>query len=101
MSSGPLSVPIPPSLRRRLSRHAKKHHLKMATAARSLIDERLAELEQSEVLSRAETWQRDEVWATVDRIDRKGRDYVSRDSVHQVIRTAIKRTRGKTHGSSP
>lgn len=91
--SGPLSVPIPDSLRRRLSRHAKKHHLKMATAARSLIDERLTELEKGDQLGRAESWQREQVWQTLERIDREGARYVSRESVHGLIHDAIARVK--------
>jgi hypothetical protein len=61
-------VPLPPELRSRLAAQADKRKLKMATAARVLLDERLAELEDSDALSRAEEWQRAQAWATWEKI---------------------------------
>jgi hypothetical protein len=91
--SGPLSVPLPAELRRRLARYAKQHHLKLATTARQLIDEQLTELERREKLSRDEDWQKAEVFKTLERLDRDGRRYVSSQSVHQVVQDAIARVR--------
>ncbi len=67
-SSGPLSVPLPRDLRAKLAAVAKRRKLKLATAARALIDERLSELEDAEALSAAEEWQRAQAWSTWDRI---------------------------------
>lgn len=72
----------------------------MATAARSLIDDRLTELEKTEQLGRAEEWQRAEVWATIDRIERDGRTYVRSESVHRLVQDAIGRARKKTDDRS-
>lgn len=69
---------------------AKKRQIKLATAARALIDERLTELEQE--LPASDEWQRREVWATLEQIEKKGPQYVSRDVVHGVVRDAIART---------
>jgi hypothetical protein len=91
--SGPLSVPLPPQLRRRLARHAKKSHLKLATAARSLIDQQLTELERREELDRDEDWQKAEVLKTIKRIEREGPSDVPMESVHQAIQDAITRVR--------
>lgn len=65
---GPLSVPLPPELRARLAAQATKRNLKMATAARVLLDEYVTELEDAEQLSRAEEWQRAQAWATWEKI---------------------------------
>jgi hypothetical protein len=40
----------------------------MATVARVLLDERLSELEDTALLSRAEEWQRVQAWATWEKI---------------------------------
>ncbi len=66
--AGPLSVPLPPALRARLRRQADKRQIKMATAARVLLDERLSELEDAAALSQAEEWQRAQAWATWEKI---------------------------------
>ena len=65
---GPLSVPLPTALRRRLAAQADKRQLKLATAARVLLDERLSELEETTILTRAEEWQRAQAWATWEKI---------------------------------
>ena len=61
-------MPLPVELRERLASEAKKRKLKMATAARVLLDERIAELEDAELLSQAEEWQRAQAWATWEKI---------------------------------
>jgi hypothetical protein len=66
--SGPLSVPLPPALRGRLAAQAEKRRLKLATAARVLLDERLSELEETTLLTQAEEWQRAQAWATWEKI---------------------------------
>ena len=48
-----MSVPLPKELRRRLEAYAVSHQLKLATAARSLIDERLREVEDQVQMTRA------------------------------------------------
>ena len=47
---------------------AKKRGIKLATAARVLLDERLAALEDHQALSEAEEWQRAQAWATWEKI---------------------------------
>jgi predicted DNA-binding protein len=66
--SGPMSVPLPKELRKRLEAYAVSRQLKLATAARSLIDERLREVEDSVQLSEAEEWQRAQAWATWEKL---------------------------------
>jgi hypothetical protein len=101
MSSGPLSVPLPDSLRQRLKRHAKKHHLKLATAARSLVEERLSELEQSEQLTRAEEWQRAQVWATWTRLQEEGTKAVPAERIYGYINAATARVKKRRTNAGP
>jgi hypothetical protein len=102
MSTGPLSVPLPDSLRKRLKRHAAKHHLKLATAVRSLVEERLSELEQSEQLTRAEEWQRAQVWAAWEQLQAEGPKTVSAERVHGYIDAAIQRlSKRRKNASAP
>jgi len=67
-AKGPMSVPLPTELRRRLEAYAASKQLKVATAARALIDERLREVEDDARLSEAEEWQRAQAWATWEKL---------------------------------
>lgn len=67
-AAGPLSVPLPAELRARLAAQAERRNLKMATAARIFLDERVRELEETELLSQAEEWQRAQAWGTWEKI---------------------------------
>ncbi len=51
-------------MRARLVAQAKKRQLKLATVARVLIEERLTEIENAELVSATETWQRAQAWAS-------------------------------------
>lgn len=71
---GPMSVPLPKELRRRLEVYAVSRQLKLATAARALIDERLREVEDQVQMTEAEEWQRAQAWATWEKMkEGKGR----------------------------
>ncbi len=61
-------MPLPAALRKRLSVLAERRNLKMATAARVFLDEHVRELEEAELLSSAEEWQRAQAWATYEKI---------------------------------
>jgi uncharacterized protein YaiL (DUF2058 family) len=67
---GPLSVPLPATLRKRLARYAAQHQLKVATAARTLLDEKLRELDERSDLSRIEEWQRAQAWTAWQEVER-------------------------------
>lgn len=82
---GPLSVPLPRELRKRLEAYAVSHQLKLATAARALIDERLGEVEDVVRLSEAEEWQRAQAWATWEKLKEKPSRSVSRAEVMSVF----------------
>jgi len=90
----PLSVELPEDLRRRLSGEARRRKLKVATTARVLIDERIAEIEDEAGLSRAEEWQRSQAWATWEKIKAGDVREVSWESLEEETRKAIERVRG-------
>jgi hypothetical protein len=64
----PTSVRLPRGLLARASRYARLRHMKLATALRTLVSERLDELEQDAQLSRAEQWQRAQAWTTAQSV---------------------------------
>jgi predicted DNA-binding protein len=82
---GPLSVPLPKELRRRLEAYAVSHQLKLATAARALIDQRLGEVEDSVLLTEAEEWQRAQAWATWEKLKEGKTRTLSRAEVMSVF----------------
>jgi hypothetical protein len=64
----PTSVRLPRGLLARATRYARLRHLKLAAALRTLVSERLDELEQDAQLSRAEQWQRTQAWAAAQSV---------------------------------
>ena len=65
---GPVSVVLPRDLKARVLTEAKKRGLKLSPAVRTLLQERVRELDDAEQLSRAEEWQRAQAWSTWDKI---------------------------------
>jgi hypothetical protein len=92
---GPLSVPLPNELRARLARQASARGLKMATAARVLLDERLRDLEDAHELSQAEEWQRAQAWATWEAIQAGDRRDVPMEEFRAVTEQALARLDAK------
>lgn len=80
-----MSVPLPRELRRRLEAYAVSRQLKLATAARSLIDERLREVEDQLRLTEAEEWQRAQAWATWEKVKEGRGRTISRAEVMSVF----------------
>lgn len=80
-----MSVPLPKELRRRLEAYAVSRQLKLATAARALIDERLREVEDVVHLTEAEEWQRAQAWATWEKLKEGRTRTVSRSEVMSVF----------------
>ncbi len=68
----PLSVTLSKDLRVRLEAQAKRRGLKVATAARTFIAERLDAIDDEQELERAERWQRREALRTWQRITSTG-----------------------------
>jgi len=63
-----MSLPLSKQLRKRLEKFAKSKELALASAARVLIEERLQELDDEVLLTRAEEWQRAQAWATWEKV---------------------------------
>src|SRR5437773_1565991 len=84
----PISVPFPPSLRRRAARFAKANNIALATAIRLLVTERLDDIADSEQLSRAEQWQQAQAWATWEGVRSGAVRSVPRDRIAQVFADA-------------
>ncbi len=72
-----MSVILPADIRRQLEREAKKRGLGLSPALRTLVVERLRELDDSAQLSRAELWQRAQAWASWERAERGGNPEVA------------------------
>jgi hypothetical protein len=62
-------------------RYAAQKQLKVATAARTLLDERLHELEEREGLSEVELWQRAQAWASWETLKRGKAETLELDEV--------------------
>ena len=90
---GPVSVVLPSALRRTVATEAKRRGLKLSTAIRVLLSERIRELEEVQELTEAERWQRAQAWATWERIEAGDRREVSPAEVEAVFDHALKRSR--------
>lgn len=86
---------MPAALRKRLSNEAKRRKLKLATTARVLMEERIAQLQDQAELRRAEEWQRGEAWATWDKIKAGDTREVSLEQLERETMAAIERMRGR------
>jgi hypothetical protein len=94
-----LSVQLSATERRRLTAHAKKRRLKVATAARVFLDEHLSELDDRTELSAAEEWQKAQAWATWEKIKAGDVREASEEEIRGVFdaarrRQARRRSRG-------
>lgn len=89
--SVPISVMLPAELRTRLEAQAGKRALKLSTALKMLLEERLQQLEQDHQLSRAEEWQRAQVWGSWDRHQKKQNPEVPWEDVTSLFDAALGR----------
>lgn len=97
----PLSVTLPEDLRRRLEAQAKRRGLKVATAARTFIAERLNAIDDELELERAERWQRREALRTWERITRTGdRREVSKKQIDRDFAAARRRLAARERRSA-
>jgi hypothetical protein len=87
----PISIRFPPVLRRRTERFAKKSHLGLATAIRTMVGEYLDEIDASEDLTRAEEWQRAQAWATAQDLTRKNVPETTLEELRRDQETALAR----------
>jgi hypothetical protein len=86
--SMPISVLIPDELRTRLEQVARKRTVGVSTAIRTLVEERLAELDLNDELRAAEAWQREQVLATWAAFE-TSREVVSWDEMEKGLDEAL------------
>jgi hypothetical protein len=68
MVAYPLSVVLPQALRERLEREAKKRGLPLSTAVRTLVAERVQEIDEAAELGAADRWQRAQAWRDWEKV---------------------------------
>lgn len=98
---GPVSVVLPSPLRGTVATEAKRRGLKLSTAIRVLVSERIRDIEEAEELTQAEQWQRAQAWATWEKIQSGDRREVSDAEIEAVFsrRTAPSDTRARSAAS--
>ena len=89
----PMSIRFPSGLRRRIRRFARGRGLEEATAIRMMVAERLNEIELNEDLSKAEEWQRAQVYETLERLERGEVELVSMDRIYETLARGLERAR--------
>lgn len=82
-------MPLSAVLRRRLNRYAAQRQLKVATAARTLLDEKLKELDERADVSRIEEWQRAQAWASWEEVARGDAALLDLEEVLQAFDKAV------------
>ena len=87
---GPVSVALTPELQRRITDEGKRRGLKVSTALRVLVTERLEQLEDEQRQTAAETWQRREAWSTWEKLKKDGPDEAPQEELAAVFRRARK-----------
>lgn len=90
-SAGPLSVVLPKALRERLSIEARKRGLPLSTAVRTLVAERVREIDEASALSAADQWQRSQAWATWEQLEKGALEEVTRDDLAKDFASALAR----------
>lgn len=85
---GPVSVVLPDELLARVATEARRRGLKLSPAVRTLVTERVDELEDQQRLSAAEEWQRREAWATWESVKRGRATEVNRDKLQSAFASA-------------
>ncbi len=96
--SGPLSVALPPELRRRLALEAKRRGLPLSTAVRVLVAERVRELDEAAELSAADQWQRAQAWSGWDEVRRGEAAEATPEDVDKEFEAARRRLRKRRAG---
>ncbi|MCC6809312.1 MAG: hypothetical protein IT381_17930 [Deltaproteobacteria bacterium] len=90
----PVSIVLSPALRRRVSTEASRRGLKLSPTIRVLIGERLKDIDDFEGMTRAERWQREQVWSTWERIQEHGFEEASDAELEKALNALPKaRTR--------
>jgi len=89
----PMSVRLPRDLRQRVRRFARARGLEEATAIRMVLAEHLNEIELDEDLTKAEEWQRAQVYEALDRLDRGEEKIVPMERVYRTLAEGLERAR--------
>jgi hypothetical protein len=89
-------VVLPSPLRLTVAAEAKRRGLKLSTAIRVLVSERIREIEEAEELTRAEQWQRAQAWATWEKIQSGDRREVSDAEIEAVFGRALTGSRRRS-----
>lgn len=84
---------IPEDLEARVEVEAKRRGLALGVAVRTLLMERVTELDDFERMSRAEEWQRAEAWATWERMKAGDVSEVSKSEIDAEFDNALQAAR--------
>ena len=82
-------------MRARLAEEAERRSIKVATAARVLLEEALRNIDDQNLLSEAEEWQRAQAWATWDKIQAGDVRDVPQERLDEHAAAAVARMRAK------
>ena len=89
---GPVSVMLPLPLRVTVAAEARRRGLKLSTAIRALVSERVRDIEEAQELTQAEQWQRAQAWATWEKIQSGDRREVFDAEIEAVFGRALTRS---------
>jgi hypothetical protein len=89
-------VVLPTPLRGTVAAEAKRRGLKLSTAIRVLVSERIREIEEAEELTQAEQWQRAQAWSTWEKIESGDRREASEAEIEAVFSRALARSRRRS-----
>jgi hypothetical protein len=92
-AANPLSVVLPAELRKRLVAEAKRRGLPLSTAVRTLVAERVRQLDEAAELTAAELWQRERAWGTWEQVRAGDAAEVTTDDLTRDIEAAKTRNR--------
>jgi hypothetical protein len=92
--SGPVSVVLPAALQQRIDTQGKRRGLKLSTALRALVTERLEQLEDEERQTASEVWQRQQAWSTWEKV-KKGPPEEATSAALAGVFSAARRRRGQ------
>ena len=84
----PVQVTLPAGVRERLVREAESRGLPLSQTLGALVAERIAELDDETQLTDAETWQRQEAWASWERLKRGEYEPVPAEAIDGVFAQA-------------
>jgi len=90
---GPLSVVLPDDLRERLVAEAERRGLKLSTVVRTLVAERIREIDEAEELTKALEWQRAQAWGSWEALRAGAIEEAPAGSIDAAFEGAIERSK--------